>query len=255
MLLPVGGVLIAHHAAGLAGEALGDHGVVLGHGEQSLLVARRAPGLGGGDEPRADPDTFGAEGQRGGEATAIEEPTGGDDGNGAVDGVDDLRHERHGGDGAGMAAGFGALRDHEITPGAHRGEGVADLAAHAGHEHVVVVAEVDDIARHAEPGHEHAAAVVDDRLHLRRHVGGHGGEQIDTEGLAGGIAHGDHLGLHAGEAHGGRAHAAEAAGLAHRGHEGAVADTAHAGEHDGVFDLEEVSQSGLHGRHGRRPGR
>ena len=48
-------------------------------------------------------------------------------------------------------------------------------------------------------------------LHLLRHAAGHGGEEVDAEGLVGGLAHGGDLGLHRVVAHGAGAEAAEAA--------------------------------------------
>ena len=56
-----------------------------------------------------------------------------------ADRVDDLRHERHRRDRAGVTAGFGALRDHEVAAGFDRGDRVPHLAAHARDEHVAVV--------------------------------------------------------------------------------------------------------------------
>ena len=95
VLLEVLRPVVAHDAARLAREALGDHGAVLGEPDQRLLVAVDRAGLGRGDEARADPDAVGAERERGGEAAPVEEPAGGDDGHPLADGVDDLRDERH----------------------------------------------------------------------------------------------------------------------------------------------------------------
>ena len=115
--------------------------------------------------------------------------------------------------------------------------------------------EFDDISGHAQPGDEHATTMIDDRLDLSGHVTGHGGEQIDAEGLVGRSSHCGHLRFHTFHAHGGGAHAAEAAGLTHSGDESAVAHATHSGEHHWMLDLEDVSQSCLHGDHGRRQDR
>ena len=50
----------------------------------------------------------------GGEAAAVEQAAGGDDRDLLADRVDDLRDERHRRDGAGVAAGLGALGDDEV---------------------------------------------------------------------------------------------------------------------------------------------
>ena len=110
-----------------------------GGGQQRLLVAVDRAGLGRGDEAGADPHAVGAEGERGGEAAAVEQAAGGDDRDLLADGVDDLRDERHRGDGAGVAAGLGALGDDEVAPAGDGADGVADLAAHRADEDVVVV--------------------------------------------------------------------------------------------------------------------
>ncbi len=62
----------------------------------------------------------------------------------------------------GVAAGFGALRDHEVAAGLDRGDRVAHLAAHARDEHVAVVQSFDDVARDAEPGDEQRRAAGHD---------------------------------------------------------------------------------------------
>ena len=136
-------------------------------------------------------------------------------------------------------------------PGLDRGDGVADLAAHVHDEHVAAVAEVDDVAGHAQPGDEHRAAAVDDVVDLGGHVAGRGGEQVDAERLVGELADLGDLVAHLLGAHGGRAHAAEAAGLATGGHEAVVRHPAHAGQHHRVLDLQDVGQSGAHGRMAR----
>lgn len=65
---------------------------------------------------------------------------------------------------------------------------VQRLAAHVHHQHVVVVALVDDIAGDAEAGYEDSGTAVDDRLHLGRHVLRRCCQQVDAEGLGGGGA-------------------------------------------------------------------
>jgi predicted lysophospholipase L1 biosynthesis ABC-type transport system permease subunit len=72
--------------------------------------------------------------------------------------------ERQGRHGSGVAAGLGALRDHQIAAGFHRGDRVAHLPAHARHEHAAVVAHRDDVARYTESGDEHRRALPDQRV-------------------------------------------------------------------------------------------
>lgn len=58
--------------------------------QQHVLVADHAPGLGRGDEARADPHAVGAEGQGGGQPAAVDDAARGHDRYPVADGVDDL---------------------------------------------------------------------------------------------------------------------------------------------------------------------
>ena len=107
---------------GLAGVGAGMTVPSSAGGEQRLLVAVDGARLGRGDEAGADPHAVGAERERGGEAAAVEEPAGGDDGDLVADRVDDLRHERHRRDRAGVPAGLGALGDDEVAPAGDRAD-------------------------------------------------------------------------------------------------------------------------------------
>src|SRR5262245_3368760 len=109
--------VVANDPAGLAGVRPCDDGAVLGGGKQRVLVAGNGPGFVGGDEPGADPDAVGAEGERGGEAAPVEESAGRHDGNLCADRVDDLRHERDGRHLAGVPAGLRSLGDDEVAAG------------------------------------------------------------------------------------------------------------------------------------------
>ena len=108
------------------------------------------------------------------------------------------------------------------------------------------MAELHDVAGHAETGDEQPGPAVDDVLDLRREVVGERGQQVDAEGLGRELPHLGDLLHHLLAAHRRRAHAAEAAGLAHGGHEAVVRHAAHPGQHDGVLDLEDIGQSGSH---------
>ena len=124
---------------------------------------------------------------------------------------------------------------------------MAHLAAHAHHEHVAAVAELDDVAGHAEAGNEHGGPAVDDVGDLGHHVLRSGGEQIDAEGLVGALAHRRDLSVHLLVAHRRRAEAPEAPGLRHGGDEAVVGDASHAGQHHRVLDLQDIGQSRAHG--------
>ena len=216
-------------------------------GEQLLLVAGHGLGLGRGDEAGADPDPVGAEAERGGEATAVGDAAGGHHGDPLADGVDDLRDQGQGGDLAGVPPGLGALGHDDVAARLDGGDGVAHLAAHVDHDQVALVAEVDHVAGHAEPGHEDGAAAVRDLVDLPLHVVGGGGQEVDAEGLVGGGPDGSDLVAHLLVAHGRGAQATEAAGLRHRGDDAGVGDPAHPRQHHRVLDLQGVGQSRAHG--------
>ena len=83
--------------------------------QERFLVAAHRARFGRRDEARAEPHAVGAERERGREAAPVEDAARRDDRHPIADRVDDLRHERHGRDRAGVAARFGALRDHEVA--------------------------------------------------------------------------------------------------------------------------------------------
>ncbi len=214
--------------------------------QQGLLVALHAVRLRGGDEPRADPDPVGAEGQCGGQATTVDDAARRHHGHSLTDGVDHLGHQREGGDLARVASSLGPLGHHDVAASLHRRDGVAHLSAHADDEDVAAVAEVHHVTRNAESGHEHGAAAVDDVVDLRHHVTGGGGEQVDAEGLVGDAADLGDLVAHLLVAHGGRPHAAEAARLADGGDQAVVRHPAHPRQHHRVLHLQDVGQSSAH---------
>src|SRR5438270_230750 len=82
-------------------------------------------------------------------------------------------------------AGMGALGHDEVAAGLDGVDGVADLAAHVDHQDVVVVTQLDHVARYTQTGDEDTAAVLDDLAHLTGHVAGRGGQEVDAEGLVG----------------------------------------------------------------------
>ena len=216
--------------------------------EQRVLVAGDGARLGGGDEAGADPDAVGAERQSGGQAAPVEDAAGGDDRHALADRVDDLGHERH-------------RRDVPVwppasVPWATTRSQPASTAAMAWRtlphmlttSTLLLVAQVDDVAGHAEPGDEDAGARRgDDVARLSLDPVGHRGEQVDAERLVGELAH-----LRRSRATSSSPlmcdapSAAETAGLGDRGDEPVVRDAAHAGEHDGVLDVEELGQSSAH---------
>ncbi len=193
-----------------------------------------------------DPHAVGAEGERSGEAAPVEDAAGRHHRDAVAHGVDDLGDERHGRHLAGVTAGLGALGHDEVASGLDGAHGVVDLAAHVDDEHVGAVALLDHLGGDAERRHEGGGAAVDDDLHLLGHAAGHGGEEVDGEGLVRGRAHGGDFGLHGGAAHGAGTEAAEAARIGHRGHQFGVRDTSHAGQHDGVLDAEQLCEASSH---------
>jgi hypothetical protein len=91
---------------------------------------------------------------------------------------------------------LGALGDHHVASGLERPPGVVHLSAHVDDQDVVLVAEVDHLGRNAESGDEDRGTSLDDLLDLPDQVSGHGGEQVDTEGLVRGLTDAGDLGHH-----------------------------------------------------------
>ncbi len=162
VLVEVLGPVVAQDPARLAGVRPRHDGAVLGAGDQGVLVAGDGAGLGSGDEAGADPHSVGAEGERGGEATSVEDAASGDDRDLLADGVDDLRDEGHRGDRAGVSTGLGALGDDEVAAAGDRADGMAHLAAHRGDDDPGVVEGVDDVPRDTESGDEQRRSAIDD---------------------------------------------------------------------------------------------
>ena len=184
MLVVVLRGLVAHDAHRLAAERAADHRAVLPGLEQCVLVARGRARFGRRDEARPDPHAVGSQHEGGGEAAAVEDAAGSDDGHAVADRVDDLRHQRERRDQSGVPARLGALRDDEVATGLDGGDRMTHLAAHVDDEHVVAMAQVDDLARYAEPGDEDGRALRDEQLDVAQHVGRQGGEQVDAERVA-----------------------------------------------------------------------
>ena len=219
MGIEVVGPLVANDPAGLARVRAADDGAVLGRGEERFLVTVDRTRFGCGDETGADPHAVGAEGQGRGKTSAVEQTACGDDGDLAADRVDDLRHQRDGGDSACVAAGFGALGDDEIDAAGDGAERMADLAAHAAHEDVLRVQQVDDLARHAEAGDEDPRPTVDHRLDAPLDLAGQRSQQVDAERLGGQCLHRGDLLRQFLRGHGRCPQRADASCLADRCHE------------------------------------
>ncbi len=125
-----------------------DRAVLVGT-DNAFAKAGNGARFGRRDESRADPDAVGTERQCSRESSSVEHPTGRDDGNGPVHGVDNERHERKRRDSPGVPAGFGALCDDNVAAGVKRAASVLDLAAHRDDVHAVSVAEIDYVTRDA----------------------------------------------------------------------------------------------------------
>jgi len=93
------------------------------------------------------------------------------------------------------------LSNDEIAAGADSGNCVTNLAAHTRDEHVVVMTEIDDVARNSETGDKDASSVVNDGLNLRRHISGRRSKEVDAEWFVSCGANLLHLFNHAGEIH------------------------------------------------------
>ena len=101
---------VAHRLAAVEPR---DLGVLVGRGEDALLLQVRLVRFLGDEERRATPDADGAQRERGRETAAIGDATGGDHRH-RRDRIDHLRDERDRRDPARVAAGFGALRDDDV---------------------------------------------------------------------------------------------------------------------------------------------
>ena len=246
VFLEVLGPFGAYHSTGLSGVGARHDGAVLGEFEQGLFVGVRRVRFGCRDEARAHPHSIGAERQRGGQSAAVEQSTGGHHRDLVAHGVHDLGHQRHGGHGAGVSTTLGSLRYDEIAPTGQGRLSVANLAAHRAHEDVVLVQHVDDLAGHAESGHEDAGSALDDALDILLQLTGDGGQQVDAERLGGEAMHGRDLLVQLTRSHGRGAEGTDAAGLTDGGDELRVGDPTHSGEHHRMFDVEQVGQSGVH---------
>ena len=178
MLLDVLRPLIANRAQCLARETPADHGVVLVRTQQRVLVSRDRARFGSRDEARAEPDAVGSQRDRGREPAPVEDAARGDDRYSRADLVDDLRDERHRGDGARMTARLGALRDHEVAARFDRRDRVAHLAAHAGDEDVAVVQDLDDVARNTQARNEQRRPAGHDLVRVVEHALGKRGEEL-----------------------------------------------------------------------------
>ena len=95
-------------------------------------------GLLGRQPHRSAPHSFGAERQRRGDLASVGDAAGCEHG-GRRHGVDDLGHEHHRADLAGVATGLGALGDDQVDAGGTLALGVDDRADEAGDEDVTVV--------------------------------------------------------------------------------------------------------------------
>jgi hypothetical protein len=124
---------------GLGGDQRALHRLVA-----ELVLRRRQP-------VRAHPDTARAERECRGDLPAGADAAGSENMRVGADRVDDVRHEHHRGDLAGVAARLGALRDDDVDAVVDVRTGVLGLAGECGHGHAVLVREVDDVlGRRAE---------------------------------------------------------------------------------------------------------
>ena len=112
-----------------------------------------------GEPDAAGPDALGAEGEGGGDLTAVGDATSGEDGGGR-DRVDALGREDHGRDLAGVAAGLGAGGDDDVDAGLALLDGLLGGADEGGDGDVVLVGAVDDVLRGRAEGVDEELDVV-----------------------------------------------------------------------------------------------
>ncbi len=251
VLLVVVGPAVAHRPQRLAGERARHDRAVLGSLDELLLVARPGTRLGSRDETSSDPHAVGTQRQRSRETATVNDAARSDDRHAVSHGVDNLRDQRKRRDLSRVATGLGPLSDDEVASGVDRADGVTHLAAHAGDQHVVVMAQTDDLGRNTETRHEHRHAAGDGALGLRLELAGKGGQEIHAERCIRERADTvDLLDQFLGR-HRRGAEAAEAARLRDGSGEFVVRDTAHPREHHGMVDLEKVGESCVqHAAHG-----
>ena len=107
---------------------------------------------------------------------------------------------------------------------------------------------VDDVAGHAEAGHEDARPALDHVVDPRFDLAGQRRQQVDAERLGRELADLGHLGGELVGAHRRGTEGADAPSVADGGDEAVVGDPAHPGEHDGMLDVEQVGETGAHHR-------
>mmetsp|Transcript_47189 Transcript_47189/g.146197 ORF Transcript_47189/g.146197 Transcript_47189/m.146197 type:complete len:339 (-) Transcript_47189:154-1170(-) len=169
-LLPLRCVVTLLHADGPAREDDRLHAVHAVGGHHVLPVHRARGCLGRGDEARAHPDAAGPQGQGGREAAAVEEAAGRHDRHLhaevvllALHEVHALRHERHGGDHAGVAAGLRALGADDVHALRQGLRHVVRRPHHVHHGDAGAVELVDGPLRgHSHGAHEERCLLLDD---------------------------------------------------------------------------------------------
>ena len=233
-LLVLARELVVEHARRMAERAARDDGRTILRLEDEVLVVRMRDALLAHDETRAHLHSLRAERERRNDAARVRDAARRDDW--YIDGIDDLRHERHRRDLADMAARLRTLSDDGVRAGAHEalrkrdgGDDGDDLRADGLElRHV--------LTRIARARRDDRHLLLEHNLHNLFHIGAHE-HDIDAERLlCPALAF---LDLRAQELrrHVAGADDAEAAGVRYRRGELRRADPCHAALENRVFDL------------------
>ena len=135
-LLPGFRQIAFDHAHGFAGAGAAAHGVFGAGVKQHLFLKRVKLALARTQPQGAAPHALRAQRQRSGNLAASRNAACRQHRDFIAAGLHHLRHQHHGGDFAGVAAGLRALRDDDFNTRRHVARGVFALAAHGANHHV-----------------------------------------------------------------------------------------------------------------------
>ena len=176
------------------------------------------------------------------EPAAVEEPTGGDDGNRPLHRVDHLRQQQAGGHRAGVTTPFPALHEHRVDAPPEHLFGVTLRADRRYDEHAAVVQRLDEVFARRLSEARDLHALVDEQLHAVVDIGRVGTEVHAEWARRARLDVGDRV-LQLAEVHGGAGEDPERTRLRGGRHQARARHPAHAGLHDRHVDPEEIAQA------------